>query len=180
MSLVAERALLASERADGSYAVATSRWGGTDQMLAAVCAGIPPSALPTLSWNAQRDRPDFLSVVATLDVLSTELLYRVANGETTPFLSLWFGLPLASTTARPTVGALVAVESLADARAIRRWFRSLKGNLADEVTAGTLSPSVVPLILVAAVIHLSGRERYLLPFPGTAEPLSTNTGPDGP
>lgn len=180
MSVVAERARLARERADGSYAVATSRWGGTDRALAAVCAGIPPTALPGISWETQQERPDFLSVVAELDVLSTELLYRVTSEKTTPLLSLWFGLPLAATTARPTVGALVAVESVSDARALRRWFRSLKGTLADAVTDGLLPLSVAPLVLVAAVVHLSGRERYLLPFPGTAEPLSTNTGPDGP
>lgn len=171
MSVVAERALLARERADSSYAVATSRWGGTDRMLAAVCSGIPPTALPGISWVAQQDRPDFLSVVASLDVLSTEFLYRVAGEETTPFLSLWFGLPLASTTARPTVGTLVAVESLHDARALRRWFRSLKGALADAVAAGTLPFSAVPQVLVAAVVHRSGRECYLLPDPGRAEPL---------
>lgn len=171
MSTVAERALLARERADGSYAVATSRWGGTDRMLAAVCSGIPPIDLPGISWAAQQNRLDFLSVVASLDVLSTEVLYRVASGETTPFLPLWFGLPLVSTTARPTVGALVAVESVHDARALRRGFRSLKGALADAVAAGTLPLSAVPLVLVAAVVHRSGRERYLLPFPGRAEIL---------
>jgi hypothetical protein len=180
VSAVAERALLACERADGSYAVATSRWGGTGQMLAAVCAGIPPTSLPGISWEAQSNQPDFLSVVDSMDVLSTELFYRVTSDETTPFLPLWFGLPLASTTVRPTVGALVAVESLADTRALRHWFRSLKGNLADEVTDGTLPLSVVPLILVTAIVHLSGRERYIVPFPGTAETLSTKTGPDGP
>lgn len=171
MSIVAERAVLARERADGSYAVAISHWGGTDRLLAAVCSGIPPNALPSISWKPRQDHSNFVSVVASLDVLSTELLYRVAGGKTTPFLALWFGLPLASTSAHPAVGALVAVDSLLDARALRRWFRWLKGSLADAVTAGAIPMVAAPLVLSAAISRLSARERYLSLLPGAAESL---------
>ncbi|WP_302082785.1 hypothetical protein [Salinibaculum rarum] len=176
---MAERALLARERSDGSYAAATSRWGGTDRTLAAVCSGTPPTAVPDHSWEPRGNWPDFLSVGASLDPLTTELLYRVTDDETTPFLSLWFGLPLASASVNPAVGALVAVDSLPDARGLRRWFRRVKGSLADAVSAGTVPAATAPLVLVAAVTGLTGRERYLV-APDAAEPLYTNAGPDGP
>lgn len=179
MSVVAERALLACEQADGNYAVATARWGGTDRALAAVCAGTPPSELSDVSWSFQHSADNFSAVVVALDALTTEVCYRVTPSSTTVFLPLWFGLPLAATTARPGIGALVAVESLVDARTVRHWFRTLKGRVADAVTTGTLPASTAPLVLLAAVVGLSTRERYLSVFPDSAERLSPNARPDG-
>ena len=162
---MAERALLARELPDGSYAVATSRWGGTDGALAAVCAGTAPRVLPDVDWHDRDRHPDFRAVVAGFDVLAWELCYRVADGEVTVFLPLWFGLPLATLRADATAGALVAVDSLADARACRRWFRSLKRALADAVTAGRIPWFGVPLALLASVDALAPRERYLVGSP---------------
>jgi hypothetical protein len=176
---VAERALLAREQADGTYVLATSRWGGTDSALAAVCAGTDPTALPGIDWEAGDAKPDFTAVVATLDVLGTELCYRVAGGRTTIFLPLWFGLPLPSARPDPGVGAVVAVDSLRDARALRRQFRSLKCRLTDAATAGTIQWATVPRILFAGVAALTSRERYYS-LAGTAERLYPETGPDGP
>lgn len=164
---MAERALLAHKRPDGRYAVATARWGGTDRALAAVCAGTTPASLPDIDWIERDHQPDFRAVLASLDVLATELCYRVDDGVTV-FLPLWFGLPLAPLRAHPGMGALVAIDSLADARACRRWFRSLKGALADAVTAGTVPWPAVPLVLLASLETLAPRERYLL---GAAERL---------
>ena len=158
---MAERALLARELPDGRYAVAISRWGGTDRALAGVCAGTAPTDLPGVDWVECGHQPDFPAVITSMDVLATELCYRVAADEVTVFLPLWFGLPLASVRAHPHVGALVSVNSLAETRACRRWFRSLKGELADAVAAGTIPWPVVSLVLVASIDTFSPREGYL-------------------
>lgn len=175
---MAERALLACEQADGRYTVATSRWGGTDSALATVCLGVSPQRLADVDWTATQCFPEFTAVVATLDVLTVESLYRVTSESTTAFVSLWFGLPLVGATgAHPGVGALAAVDSVADARALRRWFRSVKGTLTDAVTTGALPIATAPLALTAAVASRGGRERYLVSA-GTAVHLSPGTGPD--
>lgn len=177
---MAERALLVTERRDGGCALATSRWGGTDDALAAVCAGTDPGVLPGVSWSSDGRQPRFSSVVATLDFLSTEVLYRVRDGDTTVYLPVWFGLPLSDRVAAPTVGALVAVESLADARTLRRQFRRLKGALADAVSTGRLPASSPPLVLAAAIANLTDRERHLAVVPDAAERLSSGTEPADP
>jgi hypothetical protein len=170
VSVVAERGLLAREPPDGRYTVAPSRWGGPDRALAGVCAGTAPTDLPGVDWVELGSKPDFTAAVTSIDVLATELCYRVADREVTAFLPLWFGLPLASVRAHPNVGALVGIESLAEVRTYRRWFRSLKGELADAVTAGTIPWPVVPLVLVASIDSLAPRERYLSVV-GSAERL---------
>ncbi len=162
---MAERAVLAREQASGGYAVATSRWGGTDSALAAVCAGLLPAALPGVEWRQQEDEPDFPAVVESLDVLSTELCYRSSDDEVTVFLPLWFGLPLSDAQPDPSVGALVAVASLADARTCRRWFRSVKSAIADAVTGGEIPWAAAPVVLAASIDGLLGRERYLTAVP---------------
>lgn len=177
MVVVAERSLLAVECPDGTYLAFGACWGGTDEALAAVCAGTPPHALPDCRWTAVETARDFRSLVAEADFCTMELLYRVRGPEPTVFLPLWFGLPLASHQARATVGALVAVESPADTRAVRAWFRSLKGTVADALTAGTLLPPAAPFVLTAAVVGLTDRERFLSIYPGPAEHLSAGTGP---
>jgi hypothetical protein len=168
---VAERALLAQELPDGSYSVRQSQWGGSDRALAAVCAGTPPAALPDVEWHNTTAYHSFRAVVASLDVLTTAACYRVVDGDVTVFLPLWFGLPLADVRASPTIGALVAVDSLAEVRAIRWWFRSVKGRVADAVLAGDISWSGAVTALAAAIDTLPSRERYLCSS-GTAERLS--------
>lgn len=178
MSSVAERAILARERSDGRYSVATSRWGGTDRALAAVCAGRSPIALRDVTWEPGDERPNFHSVVEQFDYLSMAVCYRVRPTGTIVYLSLWAGLPLTVDTARSSAGALVAVESLPDARTVRRWFRQFKGSIADEISRGNLPVSAAPRLVYAAIASLTDRERYLSILPGTAERLSPGTGPD--
>lgn len=177
---MAERAILAVGRPDGRCAVATSRWGGTDRALAAVCAGTEPSGLPGVSWTYRESAPDFVSLATHLDYLSTAALYRTCGGETTVFLPLWFGLPLADLSPSPTAGALVAVDSVSDARTLRRQFRRLKGHLADAVVAGHAPVPVAVYGLWSGVAGLSDRERVLSPLPGRAEVLYQGEGPDRP
>lgn len=176
---MAERAVLIDRRTDGRYAVASSRWGGTDRALAAVCAGTTPRALPGVSWADRPAPAGFGTLLAAFDLLSTAVLYRVRRGETTVFRPLWFGLPLPTASPSPGVGALVAVGSLHDARKVRVGFRALKGTLADALTAGIIPVTAAPAVLRAAVARLDGRERYLAP-PDLwgPEPLRTETRPD--
>lgn len=151
--------------------MATSRWGGTDRALAAVCTGTHPETLPSVDWRGEQSHVDFPIVATAVDVLGTEIVYRVDDADTTAFLSLWFGLPLASTTAAPGGGALVSVGSVADARAIRRWFRTVKETLADAVTAGVLPDAVTSVVLATIVTSLPGREWHLCQLPETSERL---------
>lgn len=178
---MAERAVLIDRRTDDRYDVASSRWGGTDRALAAVCAGTSPRALPDVSWADRREVAGFTTLLATFDILSTAALYRVRRDRTTVFLPLWFGLPLPTARPSPRVGALVAVGSLHDARRLRVGFRALRGTLADALTAGTLPATVAPAVLRAAIARLDGRERYLAPPDRwSPEPIYTETRPDDP
>lgn len=174
---MAERALLATA-GDVDYSVKVAHWGGTDAAVAAVCAGTPPDSLPAVEWQSTGTTPGFGTAVASLDFLTTATVYRVRE-TTTVFLSLWFGLPLATAMASPAVGALVAIDSLAEARRLRRQFRTLKNTLADALVAGYLPAPAVPSALRGAIAMLTGRERYLS-VPCGAEHLSAETGPDVP
>jgi hypothetical protein len=167
---VAERAVLARSRNDGRYDLAAARWGGTDRALGRVCAGTAPGSLPGVSWQ---DGPTlgFVRLRRSLDYLSTAALYRVRPAGTTAFLPLWFGLGLPSARPSATIGALVAVASLPDARRLRSQFRALKGRLVDALASGTLPATAAPGVLVAAVAGLEARERYL-----SGPPLSPPSG----
>ncbi len=162
---MAERAVLACEREDGRYAVFRSRWGGTDRALGVVCAGISPGSLP-VSWEPTRVESDFPSSVEGFDFLGIEACYRDRRGKTTPFVSLWFGLPLTPIRANPGTGALVEVRSVDDARQVREAFRRLKGRLADALVAGHCPATVAPVALRSALAALDGRERHLFSPPG--------------
>jgi hypothetical protein len=77
------------------------------------------------------------------------------------FLPLWFGLGLPDTRPAVSVGALVSVASLPDARALRRQFRRLKGTLVDTLAAGDLPATAAPVVLRTAVAGAVTRERHL-------------------
>jgi hypothetical protein len=158
---MAERALLAREREDGSYTLSTARWGGTDRALSAAFDGIDPVAMPDVEWTSAGTAADFSSVVAALDYLSTAVCYRVDRAGTTVLLPLWAGLPLADEAADPDTGALVAVRSLPDARRLRAEFRTLKRALADALVAGDLPAGAAPFVLAAWVESHADRERHL-------------------
>ncbi|MFT4922274.1 MAG: hypothetical protein ACI8XM_001487 [Haloarculaceae archaeon] len=165
---MAERALLAHKHEDcqyegGQYEVCSSRWGGTNRALAAVCAGTQPTALPDVRWSPRQDAISFPVLVGTVDYLSTAVLYRVRSGKTTAYLPLWLGLPFTDARPAPDVGALVAVTSLADARAVRTRFRQFKGALADALRAGTLPAAATPVVVRAVLATLQDREWYLSP-----------------
>lgn len=161
---MAERAVLARRRPDRRYDVLDARWGATDRVLAAVDDGVPPGLVAGLDWHRRSDPLSFRRLVATLDYLSTGLLYRVDRDDTTVFLPVWFGLPLADTLADPTAGALVAVDSLADARTLRVAFRTLKGAVADALLAGALAAPAVPIVVRSAIGALDGRECHVAPL----------------
>ena len=176
---MAERAILAHERGDGRYAVSRSRWGGTDRALAAVCAGTAPSSLP-VAWQFERPVDDFPALVRDFDYLGTEVCYRDRAGETTAYMSLWLGLPLASARPDGGAGALVEVRSLADARRLRDAFRRLKSRLAETLQAGDCPATVPPVILRGVLAGLAGRERYVAVSEAAGGDLYTNGRPDGP
>lgn len=177
---MAHRAVLARRREDGQYGCYRSRWGGTDSALAAVCAGTSPTDLP-VAWVHERETGGFAGVVAGLDYLATEALYRADGRETTAFLPLWFGLPLPDPDPSPRSGALVEVTSLGDARLLRDSFRCVKGALADTLAAGTLPAAAAPVVLRGAIAGLDGRERYVaVSSGGWGESLYTGGRPDGP
>jgi hypothetical protein len=162
---MAEQAVLARRRANGRYDLSRSRWAGTNAALAAVTGGTNPAVLDGVEWRHYRSDVSFPEVVESLDYLSTALCYRAGTGTTT-FLCLWFGLPLPDESAPRTAGALVAVNSLADARRLRARFRTLKGALADGILAGALAASTVPFALAAWVTGQSGREVYIPAYSG--------------
>lgn len=168
---VGERGLAVRGRPDGRYDVYTSQWGGSDGALASVTRGRSPLAVPGIDWRRRPEPVEFDPFVASLDYLSTAMVYR-EHGATTAFLPLWFGLPLADHVATSTAGVLVAVRSVAEARSLRQWFRRLKGRLADALITGHLPLSAAPLVLLAAARNLHPRERYV--------GFSGRTGPDVP
>jgi hypothetical protein len=177
---MAHRAVLARRREGGRYGCYRSRRGGTDRALAAVCAGTPPTNIPG-TWEHERETGGFAGVVAELDYLATEALYREDGRETTAFLPLWFGLPLPDADPSPRSGALVEVASPGDARLLRDRFRRIKGALADALAAGTLPAAAGPVILRNAIAGLDGRERYVAVSPGGSSGiLYTERWPDGP
>ena len=176
---MAERAILARERGDGRYAVSRSRWGGTDRALTAVCAGSVPSSLP-VRWEFEHLADDFRALGRDFDYLGTEVCYRDQRGEITAFLSLWFGLPLASARPNRGAGALVEARSLADARRLRDAFRRLKGRLADALLAGECPATAPPVILRGVLAGLAGRERYVAASGATSGDLYTNGRADDP
>lgn len=157
---MAERAVLARQCESGQWEVCRSQWGGTDRALAAVCAGTAPSGLP-VTWTCDRTASGFAEAVAGLDYLGTELLYRDRRA-VTPFLALWFGLPLPAAEPAPHTGAAVEVRSLGDARRLRVAFRRLKGRVVDALGAGRLPATVPPWVLLGALSRLTGRELYVV------------------
>ncbi|MFC7134636.1 hypothetical protein [Salinibaculum marinum] len=175
---MAERAELARQRADGRYDLSRARWGGTNAALAAVSDGTPPAELP-VEWRHWRAGVDFAALVADLDYLATSVCYRVGESETTVFLSLWFGVPLVDESANPGAGALVAVDSLDDARAVRAAFRAFKGALADALTAGDLPPVAAPCVISAWLRGLAARETHVAPPFPPPERLNGMGRPDG-
>lgn len=180
VSAVAERACLVRERDDRQCDLLTARWGGTDRALAAVLDGVPPSALD-VDWQFDRTVASFQTAVETLDYLQTEVLYHVGPTETTVFLPVWLGLPLADVTAAATTGGLVAVRSLSDVQRCRRAMRRLKGTFADALLAGSLPAPAAPFVLCGAIAGLSEREWYLSLLDDTSsESLYPGERPDSP
>lgn len=161
---MAERAVLARERSDGRFDVWSAQWGGTERVVAAVCAGRSPLWVPGTVWHLQTIGLEHEAVVETLDYLSTGALYRVQRGETTTFLPLWFGLPFSRTPSATTTGALVAVDSLAEMRHLREWFRRLKGSIAEALLAGDLPAVAGPLVLQTTLAALGGEQYYTRPW----------------
>lgn len=177
---MAERAILARRRCGGRYDCYLSQWGGTNRALAAVCAGVSPSALP-VSWEHRRKMDEFSDVVATLDCLSTEVLYRERQSGTTAFVSFWFGLPLSTASPSGDPGAVVEIFSVQDAMLLRDRFQRLKNALADALVTGDLPPIVAPILLLSAIAGLDRREQYVsVPADERCECLYMGRRPEGP
>lgn len=148
---MAEPGLLARRRAGGD-ALSRSRWGGSDGALAAAFVG-PDRLLAAADWQPAGRAPR-REWVPAVDCLRTAAVY-VLDDRMRVYLPLWAGLPTAGLEADPQDGALVRVRSLADARALRRGWRRLKGALAGAVRAGECPPAAAPFVLAGA---LAGRE----------------------
>ncbi len=181
---MAERAVCVRRDSRDDWHVSVAQWGGTETAIAAVCDGTEPTALLDCSWRSRPAVSDFRAAITHLDYLGTAALYRIdpqaSEQAATVFLPLWFGLPLAEVTASPCLGGLVAVDSLAEVRTLRRRFRTLKSRLADGIVAGLVSLPAAGATLYEAITGLHGRERYVTPLPGTTIGFSQGTGPDSP
>lgn len=151
---MAERGRLACERPDGFVDVFGARWGGSDAALARVVTGPLRAAFGVADWRVHRRAVTRQTVLDGLDYLSTAALYWLGSEGASVALPVWFGLP-GFERADPGLGALVGVRSLSDARRFRRFWRALKGAVADAVLAGRLPPAGAPVVLLGA---LQGRE----------------------
>jgi len=148
---MAERGVLVCERPDGRVDAFRARWGGSDRALARVATGPPRAAFGVADWGVDRRGVTPRTVIDTLNYLSTAALYWIGD-RTRVALPLWFGLPgVGLDRADPGLGALAAVNSLSDARRLRRSWRALKGAVADAVLAGQLPPVGAPVVLLAAL-----------------------------
>lgn len=162
---MAERGRLVCERPDGLVDVFRARWGGSDHALAGVAADSSRDAFAVADWRVHRRGITRRTLLDECDYLSTAALYWVGPDGVSVALPLWFGLP-GFERADPELGALVAVRSLTDARRFRRFWRALKGAVADELLAGRLPPAGAPVALLGA---LRGRE---CAFPATLRPMA--------
>ena len=152
MTGVAVPGLLVRVR-DGRVDCLHAQWGGSDAAIGAVLDGGQPVEA-VADWQPAGRKPSLSACLADLDSLRLSAVY-LQDGATRVYRPLWFGLPTAGLVAEPTAGVLVRVRSLADARRLRHDWRTLKGLVAEAVTAGRLPLPVVPLVLRAA---LAGRE----------------------
>jgi hypothetical protein len=147
---MAERGRLACERPDGLVDVFGARWGGSDAVLARAVAGPPRNVFSAADWHISRRGSTRQTVLDEFDYLSTAALYWLGSDGASVALPLWFGLP-GFERADTGLGALVGVRSLADARRVRRFWRALKGAVADDLLAGRLAPASAPVVLCGAV-----------------------------
>lgn len=160
MTVVSERAIFVRETGTGEFDRYVCQWGGTDRALRAVLAGTAPREVPGLHWQ-QTAPVDSSAIADSTDYLGSAALYRETAAGMTVFLPLWFGLPFQTEPAEPTAGALVSVQSVADRRVLRSWFRQFKGVLGEGRRDGILPPRATATHLVLAIDGLVGRERYV-------------------
>lgn len=156
MAAVAEPGLLAVARPDGRDDLFRARWAGSDATLAALVGATAREALAAAPWTPAGRAVLRGAWLARLDYLRTAAVYVCAPAGVEVYLSLWVGLPTVGLGADPAAGLLVRVDSLADARTLRRRWRRLKGAVADAVAAGTVPLPAVPACLLWG---LEGRAR---------------------
>lgn len=146
---MAERALLVCERADGRCDTFGARWAGdrVDRLV----GRSPRAVLAAVDPRPRKRGRRFQAVVDELDYLGTAAVYHARPTGTVAYLPLWFGLPTAGLVAEPRCGVLVPVCSDAGAGRLRRWWRALRGALADALRAGRVPPGTAPVALLAAL-----------------------------
>ncbi|MFC7081329.1 DUF6735 family protein [Halorussus caseinilyticus] len=134
-------------RADATYDLHRSHWGGADFALADRLSAETPFATDTafaVDPDPVATDCSLAEIVADrLDFLHHEAFYRVGTDyETTPFHVWWFGLDTESETVErsETVGHGAAVEARPDDDFLRGWLRATKAVVGDGVDWGALTP----------------------------------------
>ncbi|WP_327051586.1 DUF6735 family protein [Halomicrococcus gelatinilyticus] len=162
------RALVAYERPDGRYDVHYAHWGAAGLALQREITPATPFAdRQRNGWTPRVDPTPRARAVAFddlpdhVDVREFEALYVVTLAwVVTAYLPLWFGPTLDSDV---DAGALVAVDSPADARRVRRWFRATRAVVHDVVARGALSEREAVVCLAARVTEWTGDRREVIP-----------------
>ena len=161
------RALVAYERPDGRYDVHYAHWGAAGLALQREITPATPFAdRDQDGWTprvdpAQRARAvPFADLSDHLDVREFEALYVVTLAwVVAAYLPLWFGPTLDGDV---SAGALVTVDSPADARRVRRWFRATRAVVRDVVARGALSEREAVEYLAARVDEWAGDRREVI------------------
>lgn len=114
----------------------TAQWAGSDQCVDAVLEEtLPWTPLQRYEWSPN-DSVSLGELVTTLDYLRFEAVYVVSLDGVSVYHPVWFGL---ESDDEPTVGALVAVETLRERRTLREMVRTLKDALLEGIDAGLLT-----------------------------------------
>jgi len=133
-----ERAL-AAVRQGSSLFLYRSQWGGLDSVLEAVFSAPDPCGpLFELEWEPQTTcEPHQLE--ASVNFLTTAVVYVIEETALTVYLPLWFGLPDRAGTLDETRGVLVGVDSATRVRVCRTALERCKEEVLDGIWAGTYS-----------------------------------------
>lgn len=137
-----ERALGLCARPDGLSDCFGSQWAASPEWLYPVVReGEARGLLHGCDWEYRGTRPPG-DVVATLDYLAIDALYVVSPAGVDVALPVWLGIDLGDSSEPrpdPSFGALVFVDTVAEARSLRTGIRRLKGRLGRRMDRGELT-----------------------------------------
>jgi hypothetical protein len=139
---VGERALALCARPDGLYDCYYSQWAASPEWLYPVLReGESGRPLHGCRWVRRGTEP-LGDVVATLDYLAIDAVYVVSPAGVGVALPVWLGISLGNSNGvrpGPSFGALVFVDTVAEACALRTGIRRLKGRLGRRIDRGELT-----------------------------------------